>query len=337
MQRRNREINIFSLSMMDVISGAMGAFLIILIVLARYYEGSPENSESVAKLQRELKKAQEKIEQVEKMFREAGSDVDVERVLRELSEAKRAIEDANRRMADLRDRLDQATAMKNRYQKENEKLSKRNNRLEWRTPYLIDVWFECTGIDVNLYLYTQVKGEGGNAQPYFDPNIKQTDFWSGDEYVDDPSGPGSDIWMIRDVPGGNSYKLYYYLPGADANTKDCKVGGGIFGAKIADHKLPDLVLNGKKTWELVGFINYPEEGDYNVAFTEATSEQRAKEREIVAEYVKRKKEEAAMKPPEKRETKDRKTDGPKADRGKQGSSMVPQPKPVKRNWWNPWG
>lgn len=36
MKVRNREINIFSLSLMDVISGAMGAFLIVVVILARY-------------------------------------------------------------------------------------------------------------------------------------------------------------------------------------------------------------------------------------------------------------------------------------------------------------
>lgn len=38
MKPRNREINIFSLSMLDVISGALGAFLIIMIVLFPYYK-----------------------------------------------------------------------------------------------------------------------------------------------------------------------------------------------------------------------------------------------------------------------------------------------------------
>ena len=36
MKSRNREISIFSLSLMDVISGAMGAFLIVMVIQARY-------------------------------------------------------------------------------------------------------------------------------------------------------------------------------------------------------------------------------------------------------------------------------------------------------------
>lgn len=37
MRRRNREISIFNLSMLDVISGAMAAFLIIMVILMPYY------------------------------------------------------------------------------------------------------------------------------------------------------------------------------------------------------------------------------------------------------------------------------------------------------------
>ena len=43
MKARNREINIFSLSLMDVISGAMGAFLIVVVILARYRAIDQEN------------------------------------------------------------------------------------------------------------------------------------------------------------------------------------------------------------------------------------------------------------------------------------------------------
>lgn len=38
MRRRNREINIFNLSMLDVIAGAMAAFLILMVILLPYYD-----------------------------------------------------------------------------------------------------------------------------------------------------------------------------------------------------------------------------------------------------------------------------------------------------------
>ncbi|MCB2264251.1 MAG: hypothetical protein LGR52_15125 [Candidatus Thiosymbion ectosymbiont of Robbea hypermnestra] len=60
MKPRNREINIFNLSMLDVISGAMAAFLIIMVVLIPYYrKESIDYQAIIASLQREVAEAQQ--------------------------------------------------------------------------------------------------------------------------------------------------------------------------------------------------------------------------------------------------------------------------------------
>ncbi|MGD9942247.1 MAG: hypothetical protein AB7L76_01645 [Burkholderiaceae bacterium] len=46
MKPRNREINIFNLSMLDVICGALGAFLILFLVAAPYYGNTSTKTES---------------------------------------------------------------------------------------------------------------------------------------------------------------------------------------------------------------------------------------------------------------------------------------------------
>lgn len=58
MRKRNRDINIFNLSMLDVISGALGAFLIIMVVLFPYYNKKNINFENEARqLSQQLSKA----------------------------------------------------------------------------------------------------------------------------------------------------------------------------------------------------------------------------------------------------------------------------------------
>ncbi|MCP4038455.1 MAG: hypothetical protein GY733_16055, partial [bacterium] len=37
MRRRNRELNVFSMSALDLFAGAMGAFILIAVVLFPYY------------------------------------------------------------------------------------------------------------------------------------------------------------------------------------------------------------------------------------------------------------------------------------------------------------
>ena len=39
MARRDREINIFNIAFLDVITGAMGAFVLLVVILAPYYTG----------------------------------------------------------------------------------------------------------------------------------------------------------------------------------------------------------------------------------------------------------------------------------------------------------
>lgn len=65
MKVRNREINIFNLSMLDVICGALGAFLILLILTLPYYKKTNAGQKSdtdcqatIERLQQELQKTQ---------------------------------------------------------------------------------------------------------------------------------------------------------------------------------------------------------------------------------------------------------------------------------------
>lgn len=74
MKPRNREINIFNLSMLDVISGAMGAFLILMVVALPYYKKDTINltkeisalAVKVEQQQAELKQKQSELEEKQK-------------------------------------------------------------------------------------------------------------------------------------------------------------------------------------------------------------------------------------------------------------------------------
>ena len=47
MRRHNREISTLSLSMLDVIAGAMAAFLILMVILLPYYGKETVNQEAL--------------------------------------------------------------------------------------------------------------------------------------------------------------------------------------------------------------------------------------------------------------------------------------------------
>lgn len=87
MKRRNREINIFNLSMLDVISGAMGAFLIIMVVLLPYYKKESIDFEKALKesrlaeqsAQEAQRQAQENLRAAQEALQSAQADAQANR------------------------------------------------------------------------------------------------------------------------------------------------------------------------------------------------------------------------------------------------------------------
>ena len=56
MRKRNREINVFSISALDLFASALGAFILIMVVLLPYFPNQGDSAERVADVEAELKK-----------------------------------------------------------------------------------------------------------------------------------------------------------------------------------------------------------------------------------------------------------------------------------------
>ncbi len=62
LKRRERDINIFNISMLDVICGALGAFMLVMIILIPFYNRQDnDQSEKVKELQQRLQEAEKKL------------------------------------------------------------------------------------------------------------------------------------------------------------------------------------------------------------------------------------------------------------------------------------
>jgi len=105
---RNREVTIFNLSMMDVISGAMGAFLILVVLLSRHYDPDPVTTEAVREMQRQLVEATGRIDEaslkIDADSHDAGS------ILQSLRLAKSNVDAAQSAVTGLRNDLASTTA-----------------------------------------------------------------------------------------------------------------------------------------------------------------------------------------------------------------------------------
>ena len=107
MRKRNREINVFNLSMLDVISSAMAAFLIIMVVLLPYYDRMP--MEYVAELKEKLAVAVNRAQAAEQEARTVQAEADATR--EQLEQALRRIEALEKKDLDVMIVLDTTGSM----------------------------------------------------------------------------------------------------------------------------------------------------------------------------------------------------------------------------------
>lgn len=86
MKKRNREINIFNISMLDVIASAMGSFLIIMVVLLPYYSDVLKCRDEREKYQNAYEQCEEEKDRITRQFEEEKN-----RMIQQCEEEKNGI------------------------------------------------------------------------------------------------------------------------------------------------------------------------------------------------------------------------------------------------------
>lgn len=177
MRRRNRDINIFNLSMLDVISGAMGAFLIIMVILLPYYK-----KESID-YQKELKQSR------------AAEDTARQAAMAAQS-AQRAAEESSKD-AEKSMRAAQAEADQNRQRADaaTQQLAK--------TFLLLHIQWDTKYQDVDLHVVDPSGTE-------FSYEHKTYPGKPGELSVDSQFGPGNEVWSNPSAAAGD-YRVYAKL------------------------------------------------------------------------------------------------------------------------------
>jgi hypothetical protein len=117
MRRSNRSIEVFDISLMAVVTKAMGAFLVIMLLLMPYYKSGPVGEKTAAELAKELNQAQEELKKAIDNMKK--SDIDPQ----ELERIKRLLEETQRR-------LQMAQTLADRLKRENDQLNSQVSRLE---------------------------------------------------------------------------------------------------------------------------------------------------------------------------------------------------------------
>lgn len=126
MRRPHRSIETFDISLMAVVTKAMGAFLVLMLLLLPYYTPNKQTEEDIKEIVLQLKKARESIETVSRQLGPAGGGGGAQA---NLQEAKTQVELAAQVVGKMRALLDKALASVARLEQENNRLAAENDRL----------------------------------------------------------------------------------------------------------------------------------------------------------------------------------------------------------------
>jgi hypothetical protein len=189
MKPRNREINIFNMSLLDVLCGALGAFCFMMLVLFPYYSQDKGTARApdvppAGVDPKTYDQAMARIKELEdliKKFQDYSSQADAQQK-REEAEIRELQND----MKDAKEKIGQ---------------------LEMRKPILSVGRFSLADTDhVQVYIEDERVGDTGKKAQRVDPTKPQDASFNGD-FATQGEGAGLSYFMVRDAPTGE-YRVF---------------------------------------------------------------------------------------------------------------------------------
>jgi hypothetical protein len=203
MKQKNKEVNIFNMSLLDILCGALGAFCFMMLVLFQYWK--PEGA-AVTKAKENTTQLEQKLQDLMKQM-QGMSNLPPD-VAQRLQQMEKEFQGLRGEVGKLRAMLQQAQAQSEAHRRDAEQArgqaeaaNKELSKYRARNPMTVVMTTTSRGHDVDLYVKDSKMEE-------VNPNKVQGVKWPGDVMYNTASSPASDVWMMRDVPAGE-YRVYY--------------------------------------------------------------------------------------------------------------------------------
>ncbi len=291
MKPRNREINIFNLSMMDVISGAMGAFLILVVILSRHYNNEVINTERILELQKMLVEATGNLSEVSQLIR--GNTTDTDLIERSLEQARGNVERSKAYVRQVRDQLDAANAkisqLEERILSLEEEISYLEGRLAALKPFFVMTRWSCNRVsNVDIYLWNDAetrveKGEKSRRMEPFDPRrVQRSLFYNEVEEGTANARIGLEVWSYSLSHIDKAIKLYYRLDDDRRPLPVCRVVSWIRSKELT-LTVDAQTLNPRQPWLFVGMLRIDKQR--RVSFQLASDRQRRAEHLLIQRRI----------------------------------------------------
>jgi len=241
MKRPNREINIFNVSMLDVLSCALGAFLLLMLIMIPFYNKEAisyqkeihqlkkdldTNQNALGRCQDELAKALHEAEEAQTRATEAqhrakesdaraeSAQIDAEKSKTQAEEAQAEAEkfktqakEALRQAEESKARAEEARINAENLRGEAQKAKDAEKECKTKLSKILIVAYirwSVPGRDVDLY----VTDLNGNTFSYYN---KKVSGYPGELSEDSKVGPGNEVWEIREPrPGRYVFSAQWY-------------------------------------------------------------------------------------------------------------------------------
>lgn len=173
MRRRQREQAGGDVAMMAVITKAMGAFLVIMLLLLPYYTGDNQNEKTIAGAKATMDNAEKAVEEAaELLSKEHLTSEDIRKALGDLDGARAAWREAQGQIDELKTKLDQYSSQIDRLDRERAQAESAYNEAradlaihdEAKAVFVLS-WSGCLGANIEAYVYSNVEAKSGAAQP----------------------------------------------------------------------------------------------------------------------------------------------------------------------------
>ena len=255
MKSRSREINIFGMSALDLFASALGAFILISMVLMPYFlrisdaeverlrSALAQAQAALAETQRQLQQAESAMQQCQEREAACRAELDglrqeVDRLRGELERAQ-ALEQAQSELLRCREELNACE----------EKLSK--------TFLAVVIQWPTSKHDVDLHII-----DAAGREFYY--SAKTIAGRPGELSADTRSGPGVEIWEVPEAPRGE-YRVLYNFFDAHGNSNAAIVKGGVYH-RDGHHRLGNRRLNrtGRANALLVAVVTVHDDGSVEI-------------------------------------------------------------------------
>jgi len=229
MKRLNREINIFSMSALDLFASAMGSFILLAVILFPYYLKNAEIVERMSALRQKLEKTQQQLQT------------------------------SQQQRAQLQQYLQKCQAQKS---KQSEiitlKRDLKNCHQKLRQTFLAVVMkWQTHKQDVDLHVI-----DPNNHEFYYKKHNRTRSHFpnvNAELSVDTIKGPGIEIWENPYIKQG-IYKVYAKLYARKGNTKNPIIKTTIY-YRDGSKKLPNITLNQTTHKKLIAEIEVNADGE----------------------------------------------------------------------------